>query len=903
MRRKKRRLTGCPQTDDLRPSKDAASSIDPFDLDKAIAEWTRGLRRSEALEDGAIAELAAHVRDEIDDLVGQGRSPEEAFGEVTGSLEGLEAIGAEYYKTRARGFLAPPSPRPAGFSPALFLNSIKVSLRKMRKQKWYSLITITGLAAGMACSILILLWVRNELSYDRFHANADNIYRVIMDDHLTDAIRVHPWLPFPLGPALKNEFPEIAAVTRWRPDDMVVRYKDESHTETRFLAVDPAFFEIFSFPFVQGTPALALADPKSVVIRDTMVEKYFGKDDPVGKVLNMSGRADLVVSGVVHIPDQSDFQFDFFFAFQSYPLFNIDLAPLEANWNGKNYHVYLLLEEGSSPESLEKKIAGFLNLRRPERNQVLHLQKISRIHLFNPDGSDGAMRYVRIFSLIAVFVLLVACVNFMNLATARFEGRAREVGLRKTLGGSRGQLVRQFFIESLLHSGLGLAAALALVGLTLPFFNQISGRRLALDLAQADLVFGLLAVVLVAGLVSGLYPALFLSSFPPARVIRSGAHPGGRSVRLRQILVVFQFAVSALLIVGTLVVDSQISFLMSRDLGMTQENIVYHLMQQKTRGSVDVVRENLLKHPDIISVTSSSSLPLSINSWIGYIDWEGRTDGQELYPAFISVDADFVPTFGLTVVSGRNFSRFHPADAESYIINETAMRQMGIEDPIGRRITFWGHSGPVIGVVKDFTNRHMADSVAPMILTAGDWGGLNRNYLLLRIRPGNPAGAIKHFQETWTKINPGFPAEYGFLDEAFSRMYTNERRLSSILFPFAGLAVFISCLGLVGLSLYMAEEKTKEIGIRRVLGASPWKIISVFSLNFAKLVVVANLISWPIAYAIMHGWLGDYAYRTSINPWLFLMAGGLGLGIAFLSVGYQTFRAATANPVDSLRYE
>ena len=792
--------------------------------------------------------------------------------------------------------------RTGGFSPALFLNSIKVSFRKMRRQKWYSLITVTGLAAGMACSILILLWVRNELSYDRFHADAENIYRVIMDDHLSDAVSVHPWLPFPLGPALKNEFPEIAAVSRWRPDDMVVRHKDEAHTETRFLTVDPAFFEIFSFPFVQGTPALALADPKSIVIRDTMAPKYFGEDDPVGKVLNLSGRADLVVSGVVHIPDQSDFQFDFFFAFQSYPLFNLDLAPIEANWNAKNYQVYLLLQDGSSPESLEKKIAGFLNQRRPNRNQVLHLQKLSRIHLFNPDGSDGTMRYVRVFSLIAAFVLLIACVNFMNLATARFEGRAREVGLRKTLGGSRGQLVRQFFSESLLHSGLALAAALALVGLALPFFNQILGRRLALDLAQADLVFGLVAIVLLAGLVSGLYPALFLSSFPPARVIRSGAHPGGRSVRLRQILVVFQFALSTLLIVGTLIVNSQISFLMSRDLGMTQENVVYHLMQKKTRGSVGVVREELLKHPDIISVASSSALPLSIDSWIGYIDWEGRTAGQELYPAFMSVDADFVPTCGLTIVSGRNFSRFRPADAESFIINEAAWKQMGVENPIGLQISFWGHRGPVIGVVKDFTNRHMADSIAPMILTAGDWE-MGKDYLLLRLRPGDPTGALKHFQETWGKVNPGFPCEYGFLDEAFGRMYTNERRLSSTLFPFAALAVFISCLGLVGLSFYLAEEKTKEIGIRKVLGASPWKIISFFSLSFARLVIAANLISWPVAYAILHGWLRGYAVRTSMSVWLFLAAGGLGLAIAFLSVGYQTFRAAAANPVNSLRYE
>jgi putative ABC transport system permease protein len=866
-------------------------------------KWSRGLRKNEAIEDGAVAEMAAHVRDEVEDLIGQGRSPEDAFAEVTGSLESLDEIGAEYQKTRAHGLILHSSlHRPAGFSPALFLNSIKVSFRKMRRQKWYSLITITGLAAGMACAILVVLWVRHELSFDRFHSRANDIYRVIMEDHLSDAISVHPWLPFPLGPALKNEFPEIAAVSRWRPDDMVVRYKEEAHTEMRFLTVDPAFFEIFSFPFLQGNPALALADPRSIVIRDTMAKKYFGDEDPVGKILNLSGRADLAVSGVVHIPDESDFQFDFFFSFQSYPLFNVDLAPLEANWNGKNYHVYILLQKGSRPELLEKKISGFLNRRTPERNQVLRLQEVSRIHLFNPDGSDGAMRYVRIFSLIAGFVLLIACVNFMNLATARFDGRAREVGLRKTLGGSRGQLVRQFFSESFLHSGLGLVVSLVLVELALPLFNQVSGRRLNLDLAHIDLVLGLLAIVLFAGFVSGLYPALFLSSFPPTRIIRSGAHPPGRSVRLRKVLVVFQFALSTLLIIGTLVVHSQIGFLMSRDLGFNEENIIYHLMQRRTRDSVDTVRKELLEHPDIMSIASSSSLPLNISSWIGYIDWEGRSSEQRVYPAFMAVDADFVPTCGLTLVSGRNFSRFRPADAESFIINETAARQMGVDEPLGLQISFWGHKGRVIGVVKDFTNRHMANSVAPMILSSGDWGS-SRNYLLLRLRPGNPAGALKRLQDAWSKINPGFPCEYEFLDEAFGRMYTNERRLSRILLPFAVLAVFISCLGLVGLSLYLAEEKTKEIGIRKVLGASPWRIISSFSMNFAKLVLAANVLSWPVAYAVMHGWLRNYAYRTSLHLGLFLVAGGLGLGIAFLSVGYQTFRAAAANPVASLRYE
>ena len=325
-------------------------------------------------------------------------------------------------------------------------------------------------------------------------------------------------------------------------------------------------------------------------------------------------------------------------------------------------------------------------------------------------------------------------------------------------------------------------------------------------------------------------------------------------------------------------------------------------MQKKTRDSAEVVREELLQHPDILSIASCSSLPSSIQSWIGFLDWEGRSPEQQVFPAFLSVDYDFLTTTGMNVIKGRDFSRSRPVDTENFIINETALKQIGIEDPIGLELWFWGNKGQIVGVVKDFTNRHMSSFTAPVILSAGNWGA-RRNYLLLRLRPGNPASALKHFRQVWEKANPGFPCEYEFLDTAFDRMYTNEERLSQILFSFAVLAVIISCLGLLGLSSYTAEEKTKEIGIRKVLGASSWKIVSLFSMNFTKLVIIANAVAWPTSYVVMHRWLQDYAYRTNIGLWVFIMAGGLGLLIALFSVGYQTLRAATANPIDSLRYE
>jgi len=873
-----------------------------FDLEKAIIEWSRKLRRSGGLEDGTIAELTAHIRDEVEDLMDEGKNSKAAFLEATKSVESAERIGSEYYKTNVCGLFSVSTENKTGFSLALILNSIKVSLRKMRRQKWYSLISITGLAVGIACSVLILLWVRHELSYDRFHNNTEHIYRVIMEDNLNDGISIHPWLPFPLCPALENKFPEITAATRYRPEDMVVRYKNNSHTETRFLTVDPSFFKIFSFSFLMGNPDDSFSNPNSIIIRDTMAEKYFGDEDPVGKVLNLSGRADLSVSSVVHIPEESDFQFDFFFTFQSYPLFNIDLSSQEANWDGKNYQVYILLHQSSSAAQLEEKITGFLAPYTPGRKQFLRLQKLSRIHLYKPDGSDGAMRFVRIFSLIAGFILLIACINFMNLTTARFESRSKEIGLRKTLGGSRGQLIRQFFTESMLHAMLAMAAALILVDLALPYFKQITGHNLSLDLNHINLILMLLGIVLLTGFISGLYPALFLSSLSPARVTKSFSRFHGHGALFRKALVVFQFTLSTLLIIGTLVVKSQFSFIMNRDLGMPKENLVYHLMQSTTRNSVEVVREELLEHPDILNISSCSSLPTTIHSWIGYVDWEGRSPEKQIYPAFLSVDYDFVPTAGLTLIKGRNFSREHPTDKENFIINEAALTQIGIDDPLGLELRFWDHRGQIVGVVKDFANRHMSSATAPMILATGDWGA-HRNYLLLRLRPGSPKNALKHFQKVWERANPGFPCEYEFLDTAFEQMYTNEEQLSQILFSFALLAIIISCLGLIGLSSYLAEEKTKEIGIRKVLGASSWKIISLFSKNFAKLVLFANMIAWPAGYAVMRLWLQGYAYRTSIGIWVFILTGTLALFIAFLSVGYQTLRAATADPIDSLRYE
>ncbi len=783
-------------------------------------------------------------------------------------------------------------------------NHLKIIFRNIMRHKGYSFINISGLAVGMACAILIFLWVQHELSYDRFHKNAKQVYRVNLESHRHDGVHHHPWTPFPLAETLKDQYPEIVAATRLNWDHFNVKYQDKSFHEYEFLFVDPDFFEIFSFPLIHpGNSSMLLSDPNSIVITDRMAKKYFGEQtNPVGKVLSLDNKVDFKVSGIVHIPDNTDFKADFYLSFKAYELFNVSLADLLSNWKGKNYHAYILLDKNSSSLQLEKKISGFLEKYNPERKELLTLQELNQVHLYNPDGTGDGIRYVYVFSIIAIFILLIACVNFMNLATARSEKRAKEVGLRKTLGAKRPQLVKQFLTESVLLSLFSFVISLTIVEAFLPLFNTFSGKQLALDFSNLNILLGLIGVALLTGILSGSYPALFLSSFTPVKVLKGTFFSLAKGSRLRNSLVIFQFTLSITLIICTAIVYSQLKYIQNKDVGLDKENLLYILMEGESKYRYKTVKKELLKHPGIRSVSACHILPSEIYVWAGYLDWEGRLPDQQVYFAYSFVDFDYIPTFKMEIKTGRNFSLEFPTDKDNFILNEEAVRQMNLESPVGKQFTLRRHKGTIIGVVKDFNFQHLGNKIAPLVLSSADWGEKKR-YLVMRISPGNPTRMIDHLRKVWNRVNPGFAFDYHFFDETYDRLYRNEKRLGKILFYFSFLAIFISCLGLFGLASFLAERRTKEIGIRKTLGASVPGIAVMLSKKFTGLVVLSNVIGWPIAYYIMKNWLGHFAYRTGIGIEIFLLGGITALSIAWLTISYQSIKAALANPVDALRYE
>lgn len=783
-------------------------------------------------------------------------------------------------------------------------NHLKIIFRNIMRHKGYSAINISGLAVGMACAILILLWVQHELSYDRFHENAKQVYRVNIESHHHDGVYLHPWTPFPLAETLKDQYPEIVASTRLNWDHFNVKYHDKSFHEYEFLFVDPDFFEIFSFPLIHpGNPSLLLSDPNTIVITDAMAKKYFGEQtNPVGKVLSLDNKVDFIVSGIVHIPDNTDFKADFYLSFKAYELFDVSLADLESNWKGKSYHAYILLGKDNSSLGLEKKISGFLEKYNPERKELLTLQELSQVHLYNPDGTGNGIRYVYVFSIIAIFILLIACVNFMNLATARSEKRAKEVGLRKTLGAKRPQLVKQFLTESVLLSLFSFVISLTIVEAFLPLFNTLSGKQLTLDFSNLNILLGLIGVALLTGILSGSYPALFLSSFIPVKVLKGTFFSLAKGSRLRNSLVIFQFTLSITLIICTAIVYSQLKYIQNKDVGLDKENLVYILMEGESKYRYKTVKKELLKHPGIRSVSACHILPSEIYVWAGYLDWEGRLPDQKVYFAYSFVDFDYIPTFKMEIKAGRNFSREFTTDKDNFILNEEAVRQMNLESPIGKQLTLRGHKGSIIGVVKDFNFQHLGNKIAPLVLSSADWGEKKR-YLAMRISPGNPSRMIDHLRKVWNRVNPGFAFDYHFFDETYDRLYRNETRLGKILFYFSFLAIFISCLGLFGLASFLAERRTKEIGIRKTLGASIPGITVMLSKKFTGLVLLSNVMGWPIAYYIMKNWLEQFAYRTAIGIEIFIWGGITALSIAWLTISYQSIKAALANPIDALRYE
>lgn len=780
-----------------------------------------------------------------------------------------------------------------------FWNGLKITLRVFRRQKGYSVINLAGLAVGLAACLLILLWVKDELSTDRFHERVSSIYRLVIEDRLEARTAFVTATPFPLAETLGREFPEIEAVGRTYQTQFQVRHGDKIFNERAVCFADPGLFEVLTFSPVRGDPVRALLDPGSVVLNEETSRKYFGEEDPLGRTVNLDGKSDFTVGAVVRVPLNSDLRFDVFLPMNGLQRFGTDLVSLASNWRGRNYWTFVRLRPGAEADDFAGKISGFLKTRNPDRNEFLRLQPLTRMHLYRPDGTAAGMQYVRILSTIAAFILLIACVNFMNLATARARKRAREVGLRKTVGALRSDLVRQFFAESLLMAFISLGLSLLIVIAVLPAFNRLTGKTLMLDLTDPAVVPGLILTALAAGVLAGFYPALFLSSFQPVSVL-TGRFSASRAGRIfRKGLIVFQFSVSIVLIISAGVIASQLRYIRSRDIGFDRERLAYAYMMGDNKDNAEVLKAELAKDPAFFGATACNNLPTQILYQAG-LDWEGRPPGIEVNFSYTICDSDYVRTFGMAIVQGRDFSRAIPADEDRFLINEEAARQMGMSSPLGKRLKFMNNRwGEIIGVVRDFNFQSMRSQVRPLVLTPKG----NKRYFVAKLGPGDPAAAIRSFQDAWNRVNPGFVFEGRFVDQSFDQLYRSETQLGKIITTFSLLAVFVSCLGLFGLASHTAEQKTKEIGIRRVLGASAAGIVIKLNREFATLVLLANLIAWPVAYLAMQSWLRNFAYRAPLNLWLFPAAAALALLIAVLTVSGQSLRAAFVNPVESLRHE
>jgi putative ABC transport system permease protein len=783
-------------------------------------------------------------------------------------------------------------------------NYLKVAFRNIRRHKGFSFINIAGLAIGLACCLLITIWVLDELSYDKFHENASNLYRVEEDQHYSGRIFFVYVTPYPLGPALKAEIPEIIDATRviW-PGGVLFKYEDQTFFEDNGRAVDPSFLKMFTYPLIRGDKNNALDSPFSVVISEDLAEKYFGEEEPIGKVLLLNNKYEFTVTGILeNVPHNSVLQFDFLVP---YEILKRTGQTREEDFGTNSIYTFVQLPDGRPPEQVNQKIFSFIRSKIPQSRTDLRLMPLTRIHLheyFGYEKGAGAIQYVYIFSVIAFIVLLIACINFMNLSTARSANRAKEVGLRKVVGAIKGHLVRQFYGESVVYAFIALMIAVGIVTLLLPAFSRLSGKELTWSVAGIETVLiGLLGITLFTGLVAGSYPAMFLSAFQPARVLKGSLFSGSGGARFRRVLVVIQFALSILLIIGTAVVYQQQSYIKNMRLGWDKEHLVYVPLRADTKKSYGPLKQELLQNPQVLNVTGTSQLPTHIGSNSGGAQWEGKDPELQILIGFNAVDFDFVETLKIDMAEGRSFDKKYTSDqSRSWIVNEEVAKLMDKDSVIGEKFSHVGVDGTIIGVMKNFHYQTLKNKIEPLAIIV-DQDDLN--YMIIRIPPEDVSGSLGFIEKAWKRVIPAYPFEYRFMDDRYDRMYRTEQRIGTLLKYFAALAVFVACLGLFGLASFMAEKRTKEIGIRKVLGASVTQIAQLLCKEFFFLVIVANVIAWPAAYLIMKKWLQSYAYRADLGFFVFIGAMLLAIFVAVLSVSYQAIRAARANPADSLRYE
>ncbi|HVW95673.1 MAG TPA: ABC transporter permease [Mucilaginibacter sp.] len=785
-------------------------------------------------------------------------------------------------------------------------NYLKIAWRNIVRHKAYTFINLSGLAIGMASSILILLWVQNELSYDRFNKNADNIYRITCDASGFKAAVNTAGMPG----GLKQQMPEIKNTVRLSHLSTVLfAAGDQKFQEKQVFYADSTFLQVFSYKLVEGNRATALSRSDGVLLTQDMAKKYFGSEKALGKVLRKDNGSNVTVTGVLaNIPANSHLQFDFILPMSSIAQDDYDLK--SNTWSNFNFYSYLLLDKNAVTDNaslarFEKKMNAIYKTHQPDQKIVFHIQPLTGIHLAEPLQVDlpghGNSEYVTIFFIVAVLILVVACINFMNLATARSARRAKEIGLRKVSGAIRGQLILQFLSESVLISFFALLLALMIVGLFLPAFNALAGKDLAFDYSDARFWCTLIGISLATGLISGSYPALFLSGFKPVKVLKGNVKSMGGNLVFRNAMVVTQFIVSILLLIGTVTIYNQLQFIRNRNPGYVKDNLLYMHMTGELWGKQKALKAELKSNPLTANFAVSGELPVNIIAGTLNVQWEGKDPASQIVIPSMDVDENFIHVFKMKMLAGRGFSPEFTTDTNNYVINEKMMAVMGLnrDNAVGKTLTFGGTKGNIIGVVKDFNFKPVQQAIEPLVLRLNTYGG----YIIVRTRPRNTENTINALAQISKQLNPAYPFKYDFLDQEMASLYKGEQKMGSIFNLFAGLAIFISCLGLYGLSAFMAEQRTREIGVRKVLGASLLNIVYLLSTGFARLILIAIAIAVPLSWYVINRWLDGYAYHINIGWAVFVVSSLAALIIALLTVSYESLKVATVNPVKSLRSE
>lgn len=783
-------------------------------------------------------------------------------------------------------------------------NYLKIALRNLLLHKAYSAINILGLSVGMTCSILILLWVRNELSYDRFHANSNYLYRIVCEASGFKAA-VNP-AGMPAG--LKAELPVIKDFVRIStPSTTLFEYNNRKFEEKRVFYADSNFLDLFSFPLLSGDPQKALMRVDAVLITEAAAKKYFGNENPIGKLLKKNNNKNVIVSGILkNIPANSHLQFDFIMPIAAIAQTEQDL--ITNTWDNFNYYSYLLLDKNFNPtkeniNDLNRKIDTIFSKRVPSVVASFQLQPLTKIHLHADQqvdlGGHGNIQYVRIFFVVAIFILAIACINFMNLATARSSRRAKEVGLRKVVGAVRSDLVKQFLGEALLISFVSLLLAALFVLLCLPIFNYLAGKQLGISLLDGKLLLSVLAIAVITALLAGSYPAFYLSGFRPVKVLKGNMKTMGANLVFRNVLVVLQFTVSIVLLAGTVIVYQQLQFIKNRDIGFNKENLIYIPMAGEIWEKQQTLKAMLKANPLTSNFAISSEAPTNLTTGTVEVNWDGKDPSmQQVFP-ILHISEEFIDVFKMQMIAGRNFSASHKADSNNYILNEEAIRVMGLrpEQAFGKSFSLWQIKGTIVGVVKDFHFKPLQQPIEPLIMRLNRWGGS----VIVRMREGSAESTIGELKKIYAALNPAYPFNYNFLDADLDNMYKGERQLSNLFNLFAILAIFISCLGLYGLSAFVSEQRTKEIGVRKVLGASVFHIVYLLLRGITGLVAISMLIAIPLSWYAIHSWLENFAYHVNINWMVFAYACLAALLLGWLTVSYESIKAAIVNPVKSLK--